>query len=196
MSLAYIRGPEYSTSNRIGFFWNAIYAPQAQQIRKADSEASCCITDELIQQYRAELARYHIYFERQYGAWSGDAYSVHVSQKPLRARGIFRCEYIIDYGPLLNFFDEYFGIAGGMLSERKLRRKYRKLQKLEAYNLHEFAWFLVRIAREIIFREYSQDLFDEGRIRHYGLDLAWNNISVTYDLEPGVSSSIRHIEST
>lgn len=196
MSLAYIREPEFSTSNRIGFFWDQIYAPRAQQIRREDSRASCHVTDELIQQYRAELSGYHIYFEHQYGAWYGSAYCVHVSQEPLRARGMFRCEYIIDYGPLLNFFDEYFGIADGMLSEGKLCRKYRKFQKLEAYNLHEFAWFLVRIAREIIFREHSQDLFDEGRIRYYGLDLAWNNISVTYDLEPGVSYSIRSIEAT
>lgn len=193
MSAAYIRDPAYSTKNRADFFWGEIYAPQAKQIREANISASCHITDELIQQYRAELVKYNIYFDRQYGLWSGKEYTIHVSQNPIKARRMFSCEYVIDYGPLLNFFDEYFDIAGGMLSERKLRRKYRKFQKLEAYNLHEFAWFLVHIAHEIIFHQHSQDLFDAGLIRHHSIDLAWNRIAIEYDIDPGFSFSVRNI---
>lgn len=196
MSLAYIRNRTFSTANRAGFFWSEIYAPQAAEIRATDKNASCLVPDQFIEQCRTEFAKYHIYFEHEYGAGYGSCYGISVSQNPVPVRGAFACEYVIDYGSLTDFFADYFGITGKMLSERALSHKYPKLKKLDAYSLHEFSWYLVRIAREIIFHQCSQDLFEEGRIRRYGLNLAYNYITVEFTIKPDVSFSLRNITAT
>jgi len=184
MSLAYIRGREFSTENRFDFW-------QREILRNIDT--SCCDPAELIKQCESELAKHNIYFERQWGAFTGSCYKLIVSQEPIKDRRISDWEYVIDYGSLLDFFNEYFGIKGGMRSEIALRHKYRKLKKLEAYNLHEFAWYLIRIAREIIFHQHSQDLFEAGCIRYYSLDLAWNQIAIEFKTCSGRATSFRSI---
>ncbi len=156
MALNHIRyehdgGKEYGMGNRTVSFMRIFYS-------SAGAEETERKTPEEIFQF---LSKYHLYLEREYGLATGSMYSLKVSDHPLKPRGCFDCEYVRDFGSIMDFLNDYYGFTRERKSDFGIWKKYRKFKKAEFYTPADLGEKLVLLGRELFFQHQTQKYIDD-----------------------------------
>lgn len=175
VALNYIRhekigGKEYGMGNRTEDFMRILYS--GTDVEKAERKAP----EEIFQ----FLSRFHLYLEREYGLATGNMYSLKVSDHPLKPRGCFKCEYVRDFGSIMEFLNDYYGFTRERKSDFGIWKKYRSLKKVEYYTPADLGEKLAQLSRELYFRYKTQTYIDDQHcnIISYDIDFEFNHVDV------------------
>ncbi len=173
MALNHIRhekagGRQYGMGNRTEFFMRIFYS--GTDVEKAERK-----TPEEIFQF---LSGYHLYLEHEYGLATGSMYSLKISDHPLEPRGCFKCEYVHDFGSIMEFLNDYYGFTRERKSDFGIWKKYRKFKKVEYYTPADLGEKLIQLSRELYFRYQTQEYIDDQHcdIIAYDIDFEFNHV--------------------
>lgn len=194
MALNFIRherdgGRQYGKGNRSCFFMRVFYRKEYEReleeynSMSEEEQRKMNVNDTPPREEWKEifkfLSTYHLYLEREYGGATGSMYSIKVSDHQLQPRGVFDCEYVQDFGSIMTFLDDYYGLTRERLSGVAIWKKYHKLGKVEFYSPAELGEKLVLLGRELYYRYHIQKWLDDENctIKSYDIDFDFNQVN-------------------